>query len=628
MSRIEQNILRSLRIVRPGGSFKLAYKIHVLVTLVVIVVEAVIVFFALAEYRTSMYEQLLRRSFNNLQTVDDRFQARLWTRTGRLRGMTTKSLTAKTRLPQELVYQIEKVFDAAIQTDPSITYFILYTRAGAHVYPGAPRSKAASLRQDAAAVQHIEHVGARYNEHSGYIEVYRTLLDKEQNPWARVEMGVNPSVVRDGILRTIWSSVVIAWVAAIAGLYAAFRFSDVILVPIQRLRKTAESLSAGDLTQRATVTTRDEIADLSASFNTMADHLQKRIEDLRAIQMLSTEISATLTQNDLQRVIAQTFHKIAHADFCALLARADHSSVLTVAAGIGVANSELQMQTATPVLAEACGHSREVLTTIAAAPDLARLFLPDGPALAAPLPGTTVDRPLVPIPPPPPSAPLMVLPFIYDGEVRSVLLLGGEKLKKEDEDINFFRTLSGHASVALQNARLYQLSITDGLTGLYLRRHFLFELERLLTPPADGGRLALLMTDIDHFKNVNDSFGHPEGDFILIHVARTIWKTLRTHDVTGTGRAYDMVGRYGGEEFIALVRNVTPEGAQRSAERVRAAIEGQVFKSDKREHRITTSVGVCPFQPGLTVQDWIDRADQALYQSKSGGRNRVTVYHG
>lgn len=571
----------------------------------VVVVVAAVVFFALREYKASMYQQLLRRSFNTLQTVSDRFQAGLWTPTGLFRGMGRKVPGPDAPLANELVYRIEKIFDDILMNDPAVSYFILYTRAGPLVYPSVPPAKQLALKTDAKTIGHVEHVGAKFNGRTGFIETYRAVVDKERNTWAWIEMGVDPAVVQKGIVRTIWSSIAIALVCCLAGIFGAVRFAHVLLVPIQRLRGAAQAISDGDLAQRAAITTTDEIADLSRSFNRMAERLEKRIEDLHSLQLLSTEISSQLDQNDLFQVLSQTFSKIVHAEFCAILLNEPRTRTFMLAAGIGVVKADIAITRESPVVSSILAQTRDVLTDTARAGDIAQMFVENGS---------------------PEAVPLIGLPFVYDGQVQSVILLGGKNIRTDDEDLALYRTLAGHASISLQNARLYQLAITDGLTGLYLRRHFLFELDRLQNPPADDGRMAILMADIDHFKKVNDTFGHPEGDFILVNIARTFLNTLRTRDVRGIDRPHDMVGRYGGEEFIALLRNVDPDTARLVGERLRTAIEAQAYKSEKHEHRITASIGVCPYRPGLNVEQWIDLADQALYRSKSDGRNRVTVH--
>jgi two-component system, cell cycle response regulator len=167
------------------------------------------------------------------------------------------------------------------------------------------------------------------------------------------------------------------------------------------------------------------------------------------------------------------------------------------------------------------------------------------------------------------------------------------------------------------NRRLRKLSITDGLTELFNHRH-VHELlhEEFERTRRNGDPMSVAMLDLDRFKAVNDTYGHPTGDVILYETARILKETARE---------IDMVGRYGGEEFIAILPDTDEDAAAQFAERVRQAVEGFVFRDGETEVRMTMSSGVASF-PGSGAEDpdgLIKRADQALYQAKEGGRNQV-----
>ncbi len=174
-----------------------------------------------------------------------------------------------------------------------------------------------------------------------------------------------------------------------------------------------------------------------------------------------------------------------------------------------------------------------------------------------------------------------------------------------------------HGSLALANACLLEevrdLAITDGLTGLPNRRHLDELLERVCAQSARGhGALTLLMVDIDHFKRLNDTYGHQVGDEVLRLVARTLDESLR---------AGDIAARYGGEEFCVVMPGATGAAAVNAAERLRAAIERASV-----DPPVTASVGVAfgPLHGQLPV-DLTEAADAALYAAKRAGRNRVMV---
>lgn len=162
------------------------------------------------------------------------------------------------------------------------------------------------------------------------------------------------------------------------------------------------------------------------------------------------------------------------------------------------------------------------------------------------------------------------------------------------------------------NALLEKQATTDTLTGIANRRKFGFFLE------AEMGRsrryhvpLALIMFDIDHFKRINDTFGHPAGDAVLAELARI---------VTGTIRSEDSFARWGGEEFVILLPQTESRGAQSMAERIRSLVERNPFPVAEQ---VTCSFGVTPFGASDTPDSFLKRVDEALYRAKESGRNRV-----
>jgi diguanylate cyclase (GGDEF)-like protein len=175
--------------------------------------------------------------------------------------------------------------------------------------------------------------------------------------------------------------------------------------------------------------------------------------------------------------------------------------------------------------------------------------------------------------------------------------------------------------LARANAELRRVSQTDGLTGVDNRRHIeerlseAFEHAARLNEP-----LAVVMTDVDHFKSVNDTHGHQAGDAVLRQVAERLRETARE---------IDRVGRYGGEEFLVLLPGASLEDARHFADRARRAVAEREFTYDGGALRRTLSAGVAAFpHPDIRHQEGLVKAaDEALYVAKEGGRNRV-VAHG
>ena len=163
-----------------------------------------------------------------------------------------------------------------------------------------------------------------------------------------------------------------------------------------------------------------------------------------------------------------------------------------------------------------------------------------------------------------------------------------------------------------------ELSVTDQLTGLHNRRYMTSQLREMSSAAqGDKGSLAVFLADIDHFKKVNDTYGHDAGDMIL----REFASRLR-----GTARAVDIACRYGGEEFVVLMPQADLEAARIAAERLRTAVGDAPFRLPNGESQsVTVSIGVALFEAGDTPDVVLKRADEALYAAKSGGRNLVMV---
>jgi diguanylate cyclase (GGDEF)-like protein len=166
--------------------------------------------------------------------------------------------------------------------------------------------------------------------------------------------------------------------------------------------------------------------------------------------------------------------------------------------------------------------------------------------------------------------------------------------------------------------RLYEQTVRDALTGAF-NRHFLDERLRaeLSYAKRQGVPLSVLFVDADHFKRINDTYGHSGGDEVLRRIARLLAETMRTEDV---------VARFGGEEFVIVVRGVDAVGVLAVAERVRAEVEALSIVHEGRRIPVTVSIGVATQSPDrefASVEELLAVADGALYRAKEAGRNRV-----
>ncbi len=217
---------------------------------------------------------------------------------------------------------------------------------------------------------------------------------------------------------------------------------------------------------------------------------------------------------------------------------------------------------------------------------------------------------------------LLVLPLVRGDEVLGTITLASSRERKFPRPIReMLRVISHQVGVSLQNARMYRAmeerATTDGLTGLTNHRAFRERLAQMhALAERQGQQFAVILTDIDHFKKVNDTYGHPVGDAVLKRVAAVF---------AGRARKVDVVARYGGEEFVLILPDTDGEGAELFANKLREEVAAQIMTSDQGPFQVTISMGVAEYpQDCREPSELIERADQALYRCKRGGRNCVT----
>jgi diguanylate cyclase (GGDEF)-like protein len=245
--------------------------------------------------------------------------------------------------------------------------------------------------------------------------------------------------------------------------------------------------------------------------------------------------------------------------------------------------------------------------------------------LGASLPGREVDPSRAQVFDPPTRLrglrALKVIPLKAGAEVLGTLVLGARRPGAFDpERVRQLEVVAMQAGEAVLRARLFEqaerLATTDGLTGLLNHRTFQARLdEHLARAERYGKTLSLLLCDIDHFKSVNDTYGHPAGDEVLRGVARTLGREARQTD---------LVARYGGEEFALVMPETDAAGALVIAERIRERVERMAFETGRGPLRVTLSLGVATFPAdGAGRGAIVERADACLYQAKRAGRNRT-----
>ncbi len=220
------------------------------------------------------------------------------------------------------------------------------------------------------------------------------------------------------------------------------------------------------------------------------------------------------------------------------------------------------------------------------------------------------------------GASFLAVPLKAQKRVSGVLLLTRERESFTARELRLLRIYCNQAAVVLENAivheRVQNLAATDALTGLFNRRYFDSAFARELARcDRSSSSLALLLADIDHFKGFNDTYGHAMGDLVLKKVAGVLSGALRKADV---------LARFGGEEFVILLPNVTARGALESAERLRQSVAAAGIHPGGPRKRVTVSIGAALFPNDASdAESLLKTADEALYEAKHLGRNRVVA---
>ena len=228
-------------------------------------------------------------------------------------------------------------------------------------------------------------------------------------------------------------------------------------------------------------------------------------------------------------------------------------------------------------------------------------------------------------------ATVAMIPLIFRGNLIGSINLGSDDAQRftREHASDFLAHLGIIGSFCIENglnrARLLRSGFTDVLTGWHNRRYLQVRLkEELARACRDSSNLVCLMLDIDHFKQVNDTWGHAAGDAVLQELAQRVEAQVRASDVAA---------RYGGEEFVVLLPNTDDEAGARLAERIRAAVSATLIELPGGESvRITASIGIAGIAPDKDETDLktigdslIARADVALYSAKTAGRNKVVA---
>ena len=377
---------------------------------------------------------------------------------------------------------------------------------------------------------------------------------------------------------------------------------------IHTFASISKEIARGNLAKRVPFVNGDEIGQLGKTFNIMTASIERKIEQLRYLNDVAVEIHSHIEMEHLLQDLVNISRRIVNAEMGSIVLldeQGKNIKYFKVSVPNQLGTFQIQDQPQGKGLLGAVIKKGQVIRLDTITEDSRSIGLP---------------------PNHPPIRTLLGVPLITNsGTISGGLLLANkandECFTLEDEEI--LLTITYQASVAIENARLYghvqQLAITDGLTGLLNHKEF----QRRLDENIEGSKryhytISLLMIDIDHFKQFNDTYGHQVGDYVLQTVATIIQTQTRTVDVCA---------RYGGEEFAVIVRDDDTFNSLTLAERIRSAVYAYPIKHDGIRSQLSVSIGIACFPKDAgNAEDLIKRADEALYTAKETGRNSLCCY--
>jgi diguanylate cyclase (GGDEF)-like protein len=417
-----------------------------------------------------------------------------------------------------------------------------------------------------------------------WLSAYAPVRDSAGNTVAIVGLDVSADTIRGQQVRLKRIIAAICAVFLAAGLVAANAYACRLTRPLRSMVSAAREIGRGDYAQRVDVSTHNEIGFLAETMNSMAENIRRSFDKLSTLNRTANILASTLDSEQALRISLNLVLEVTRASRGAilLLDRADRRIDLAIGEGIpGLRLDGDRLLAGQVRLPAALEEDREA--------QVRRWREATGCT--------------------------QILPLMVKDSPRGYFLLDAEIRDEE-----YLNTLMRQVAFAIDNARLFHDAITDGLTGLFLKRYFQIQLDIELRRVRRHGRaMTLMMADLDHFKKINDTYGHLQGDAVLRGAAQA---------VRGCVRDVDVVARYGGEEIVLILPDTAASRAREIAERIRAVVEARRFPCRGTAVAVTASIGVLTVPGGerLSPEEAVNRADAALYLAKTRGRNRVEVW--
>jgi diguanylate cyclase (GGDEF)-like protein len=417
-----------------------------------------------------------------------------------------------------------------------------------------------------------------------WLSAYAPVYDSKGKAVAIVGLDVSADTIRVQQVRLIKIILLICIAFLAIGLIVANVYAYYLTNPLYAMVKAAREIGKGNYDHRIVRVGKNELGFLAGTMNSMAENIRRSFDKLSTLNRTANILASTLDLEQALRMSLNLALEVTRSSKGVILLpdRTERRIEIAISEGIEVVRCD----------ADECRVGSGTIS------------LPIEEGQEAP-----IDQWLAL------TGCTNCFPLTIKDTVRGYFLLN-----PEIHDEEFLNTLMKQISFAIENARLFHEAITDGLTGLFLKRYFQIQLEIELKRVQRHRRpMSLLMLDIDHFKAINDTYGHVKGDVILREVSRLVKSCVRETDIAS---------RYGGEELAVILPETPSLEAAAIAERMRKEIAALRFPHDGTELSITMSVGVHSVEGGAEArsEEVIQKADAALYEAKKSGRNRVCVW--
>lgn len=397
-----------------------------------------------------------------------------------------------------------------------------------------------------------------------------------------------------------WFGVACLVTALALGLAAALMLAGQLTVSLRSVGRAAEKLAAGDLRQRVKESDREDLGRLARSFNQLADRVEARDREVALLHDMGQLLQAANDAEEVFQIVGRLVPALVPGTSGTMYTLDSESHELTRQVAFGAPGRE----GAEHLAPGDCWGLRKGQTYLVLEPAASLVCV----HLASP------------------PWPYICVPLTAQGQILGLLHLqaepgdGGARLSAV---LGLLPAVASEVGLALSNlklrAELLAKSVRDPLTNLFNRRY----LEETLTREIDRARrkkiaLTVAMADLDHFKRLNDTWGHEAGDLVL----RTFAELLRTHF-----RTQDVLCRYGGEEFALIFPDCTTDQAKQRADGLLEALRTTVIGYGQQSIQgVTASIGIAGYpRQGATPEALLRQADRALYEAKQGGRDRIHV---